>query len=137
MEGDQRNREWEARQKKRKAEKKAAIEARPDPEEADRLALEKGELVQASDGKWYDGQTDEEREEQDRARKDRWARENDAREIAWVVDALSALESAPETLIPEFSDEDLETLTKGLGPAIELLEKLRPALQRQAKEEND
>lgn len=137
MEGEQRNQRWEERQKETDKKRKAALAARPDPEEANRLALDKGEMIEASDGQWYDGQTDEEREEKAQARKALWAQESDCRDVIWAVEAITGIETDPELLVPEFTDEDLAKLSKGLVPTIELLEKLRPALQRQAKEEND
>ena len=129
MEGEESTRKWQARKKKQEEEEKAERAAAPDPEEAKRQAREQGHVVQANDGAWYDGRTEEEIEEQNRTRRAIWQRESDCREVLWAVEALAQLETDPEVLVPEFSKEDLKTLADALAPAIELLEKFRPALQ--------
>ena len=96
MESEQRNREWEAKQRQRQEERKAELAALPDPEEAKRLAREQGEMVQANDGAWHDGRTEEEVEQEHEARCAKWTIESDCRELLWAITALVQIESDPE-----------------------------------------
>ena len=135
MESEQRNREWEAKQKQRQEERKAELAALPDPEEAKRLAREQGEMVQANDGAWHDGRTEEEVEQEHEARCAKWAIESDCRELLWAITALVQIESDPEALLDELDeyeaaeDERAVDLPQKIASAIELIENFRTALE--------
>ena len=62
---------WDKYNADQKKKNEAERKNRPDPEEANRQAREAGSSVWASDGQWYDGLTDKEREAQD-AKRDRY-----------------------------------------------------------------
>ena len=97
---DNETKRWNKQQKKRKEEEKKRNAERPTPEEAKALARKSGDGVWANDGSYYDGLTDDEREERRREQNRRCRIGNNARRILEFLSTLPDLDD-------EFAWEDI------------------------------